>query len=97
MSELRADILREVERAIEDFQPIDVTVDAIMALINASTDGKGPVETAQGIHVGDNYTGEEPADCDASSPQGFFCCRPRGHTGRHVASNGDKAIAVWRG
>ena len=88
MSELRADIHREVERAVEDFQPIDVTVDAIMALIE-------PQDLELG--VGDKYEGEEPADCPAVSPDGYYCCRPRAHTGRHVASNGTSAVDVWRG
>jgi hypothetical protein len=108
MSELRADILREVERAIEDFQPVDVTTDAIMALIEADKraglTGLKPGVTYYArvnggepaeIQVGDPYEGNDPADCPSMSPDGWFCTEPEGHVGMHLASNGTELVGKW--
>ena len=76
-----------MERAVEDHQPIEVTVDAIMELVGLQVGS---------LHVGEPFIGRSPADCPAASEDGYFCCLPRTHDGVHAASNGTIAVAVWR-
>lgn len=52
------------------------------------------------VRVGDvdptpNEDPDEPADCDASSEDNWFCTRVRDHSPPHVAGTGAVVVAVW--
>lgn len=69
---------------------------AVQALVIEAIEADRAQREANPFSVGDpDPTPDGENNCEAVSPENWFCTWPEGHPGQHVAGTGERIAAVW--